>query len=462
MSRSGDEPGDGDSRSPSLDDTGRLVVFETAASNLLAPSPVGAVSADAGDLLLADLGEVAPDGTAQAPSFARVTVQPDGQPASAPAAGPGIVLDGSCGGLRDARARCGGRGPGPPRRRARRHRGGPGPGRIHPEPGSAAWSVVAEEYPVSVSTTDLDLGTTPVGGRSATWYTTVANTGDAPFVPGSITSTNDEFQLVGGTCRPDAPLLPGESCTIEVAHAPTAEGLATTEIVVAERDHGGAEVAIDVSGAAGVPSLQLTPTSSALGPSMVGVPTTARLVTVANLGVVAATVSSFSFGGDAGADFTVVEDHCTGQTLEPSVACDAMIVFTPTTNGPRHATFTVSDSTGSTSSAVVSGVGEYTPVTGVARPSVAAGGRIEAGGLGFPPDSFVSVRWSGTDLTTLIATDARGEFTTRLTVPAVLTAGSHHLTFVDPSGRFEPVNSPEFLVVRPTRSGGASPAVSGD
>ncbi|MEZ5256717.1 MAG: choice-of-anchor D domain-containing protein [Ilumatobacteraceae bacterium] len=332
--------------------------------------------------------------------------------------------------------------------------------RIRPGPARRR-SVVAEEYPVSVSTTDLDLGTTPVGGRSATWYTTVANTGDAPFVPGSITSTNDEFQLVGGTCRPDAPLLPGESCTIEVAHAPTAEG----------RDHrdrrgrtgprwgrGGDRRQRSRGGA--VPAAH--PDLECPGPVDGRSPHDRPPGDGGQPGRRRGDRLELLFGGDAGADFTVVEDHCTGQTLEPSVACDAMIVFTPTTNGPRHATFTVSDSTGSTSSAVVSGVGEYTPVTGVARPSVAAGGRIEAGGLGFPPDSFVSVRWSGTDLTTLIATDARGEFTTRLTVPAVLTAGSHHLTFVDPSGRFEPVNSPEFLVVRPTRSGGASPAVSGD
>jgi hypothetical protein len=432
-------PGDGASSAPDLDATGRLVAFETQATSLLAPPATASMSSEGADLLLAD---------ARTGAFQRLTVRPDGQPAVRSARRPAMSATGRVIAFESLDPVA---------------LGVPAPTGAPAESGSTTleggWQLLVDEFPTELASSDLDLGTTAPGAVSSTWYTTIVNHGRAAFLPDSIVTTDPAFQIVGGTCLPDLAVMPGESCTVEVAFAPSIDGPASADVVVAEAGADPVTVSVGVVATAGVPSLAMSPTSNDFGSPLVGLSSSPALVTVVNTALVPVTVFGLAVGGDHPGDFSVAYDLCTGAVLAPGTVCELAVNFLPTAEGPRSATLTAIGNDGATASAVLGGSGVYAPLVGVAQTTAPSGGHVDIDGLGFPANSFLSVSWAGSSSSTVLATDATGEFSERLAVPRTLTPGQHHLLVVDPAQRFEPVATADLLVTRTPRSGGASPAL---
>ena len=69
---------------------------------------------------------------------------------------------------------------------------------------------------------DVDIGTVAVGSPSGTWYVGIANDGPTPFVPATITTSNPDFAVVGGTCQLGMALAAGQSCQIHIVLTPRA------------------------------------------------------------------------------------------------------------------------------------------------------------------------------------------------------------------------------------------------
>ena len=436
-------PGNGASRRPALDETGRLVAFQTAATDLVAPAPTQHAVAEAGDILVADT---------DTGSFRRLTTRPDGQAASFGSRSPSvsatarvIVYDTAVAGELGL--------PVPP----------PDPAaapELDPVTGAPVlpWHVVVAEFPAELSSADLDLGTVDVGGPSEEWFTTIVNHGDSAFVPEIITTSNPEFTVAGGTCQARVAVLPQESCTVEVVFTPSIAGPASADVVVAERGFEAAAVSVAVSANAGTPSIVASPSANQLADALVGLVGAPTTITVTNYGVSPTTVNSVALAGSHPGDFQVLADECTGHVIEVAASCQAVVALAPTESGARSATLTAYAADGGTASAVLVGTGSYTPVVGIRQATVAAGGRVDVVGLGFPADTFVSVGFDGDRETLLVLTDGRGELRSRVVVPRTLGAGRVSLLVVDPLGRHQPIRSDEVLVTARAGGGGNSPA----
>ncbi len=446
-----DGPADRATAHPSIDASGRLVAFESLATNLSNPSPAFVADPSGADLLLADVesgamrrittdltGSALPYG-ARAPRLSSTgrtvvfeTVTPDSfatESFAAPAGAGSAVSE-------------------PP------HQAVSAPGDVAEDP----WRIAVSVAPVELSISDLDLGTAPVGGSSQEWFTTVVNRGLGAFVPATIMTTSPEFSVTGGSCRPTVPVLGGESCTVEVTFSPSIDGPIESELIIAERGFGAEQLRAGLRAVGGTPNVVGLPSSVDFGDGIVLLASAPETITFANNGIAETGVDSLALGGTHPADFTVVADGCSGRLLSVGETCTVQVAFAPLDSGPRSATITAHATSGATSGVVLVGGGGYLPLAAAERYSVEAPGRVDVVGLGFPVDSFVTVGWVGEQRTSLVLTDHRGELRARLEVPRALGGGRHQLVVIDAVGRFEPVLTPEVLVTANGGSGGASPA----
>ena len=96
-----------------------------------------------------------------------------------------------------------------------------------PSPSPAASHAAVASLAPKLRMADVDVGTVAVGSPSGTWYVGVVNDGPTPFVPATITSSNPEFAVVGGTCqlgvvagrRPVVPGARGDDASVGRAEA---------------------------------------------------------------------------------------------------------------------------------------------------------------------------------------------------------------------------------------------------
>jgi collagen triple helix repeat protein/VCBS repeat protein len=126
-------------------------------------------------------------------------------------------------------------------------------------------------------------------------------------------------------------------------------------------------------------------TGGEFGAVTVGRPSAAVPVIVTNRGAGRMTLGGTSVGGPDAADFAVVSDACTGQSLETGESCVVTTRLTPSASGPRSATLILSANTVvALNGRVLSGTGvpENAGPTGPAGPAGPAGPSGPAGADG--------------------------------------------------------------------------------
>ena len=96
------------------------------------------------------------------------------------------------------------------------------------------------------------------------------------------------------------------------------------------------------SGGQSPPNITFSPQSLDFGRQVTGRSGPIRRITVTNSGSGKAFVNSASLSGDNWQDFVIVDDKCSGKSIQPSQACLISIRFTPGRTGARRATLTVS------------------------------------------------------------------------------------------------------------------------
>jgi hypothetical protein len=161
----------------------------------------------------------------------------------------------------------------------------------------------------------------------------------------------------------------GVSCSVQVVFAPTATGARSGQLTIYANIPGGqATVALNGSGTAAA-AVVLTPLSLSFAATIVNQTAASQDITVSNTGGTAATLSAPLLSGNAG-DFALYANTC-GATLAPQTGCTLAITFTPTANGTRSATLSVTDNTGTASAATqtasLSGIGNA-PATDTLSP----------------------------------------------------------------------------------------------
>jgi outer membrane protein assembly factor BamB len=218
---------------------------------------------------------------------------------------------------------------------------------------------------------------------SKTLNLTVSNKATSGSI--TLTGTNigganaGDFAVTGGTCG--ASLAASSSCTYAVTFTPSTETAeAGTVSVGVMEDPNGGPPAVPLTGS-GLAPLRVTPASSAFGTVANGKSSTARTITVTNLGGAAISLSDGISGTNAG-DFAVTGGTC-GAALAGGTSCTYLLKFTPSIDGTESATLAVSGAGDASSPHNVSlsgtGSGPLAAPSGIATLVSSGGGTISAG-----------------------------------------------------------------------------------
>ena len=223
----------------------------------------------------------------------------------------------------------------------------------------------------SLSPSSLNFGNQTINTTSAAQAVTLTNNGTAALTINSIgiSGTNAADFAQTNTC-PLSPstLATNGTCTISVTFTPSATGSRSASVTITDNAASSPQnVALSGTGQSlPAPGVNLSPTSLSFGNQNVGTTSAAQTVTLTNNGTAALTINSISVAGTNPGDFAE-SDNCpiSPSTLAVNANCTLSVTFTPSANGARSASVTITDNAaGSPQSIALSGTG-VTPTPGV-------------------------------------------------------------------------------------------------
>lgn len=91
------------------------------------------------------------------------------------------------------------------------------------------------------------------------------------------------------------------------------------------------------------PYVSLVPDNLDFGNQVVRRTSAAKTITVRNTGGQPLDIDSVTLGGDNPTAFAILQDRCTGATLDPNKACVISVTFTPLKTGGRNANLKLND-----------------------------------------------------------------------------------------------------------------------
>lgn len=234
---------------------------------------------------------------------------------------------------------------------------------------------------------------------SAVQTLTLTNTGTLNLNISSLTITGDFAET--DDCSGQS-LAPAATCKVSITFDPSQNGARTGQLTVFANVSGG-QLTASLSGTGlAAASLVLTPASLTFTGTLIGLPSAAQYVTLANTGGESSALTSEAVSGD----FSISANTCSS-SVAANNSCTLGIVFTPTVSGTRSGVLTVVDAIG-TQTAQLSGTG-LAPATDALAPSSLAFAAQQVGTVSSPQQLTLSN--SGDQPLTSIAVIATGDFT---------------------------------------------------
>ena len=184
----------------------------------------------------------------------------------------------------------------------------------------------------------LGFGTVAKGVTSAAKVLTLKNTGTAALTITSITLTGTNAGDFSQTHTCGASLAKGATCTISVKFLPTAVGVRSAAVSVADSATGSPQTAaLTGTGTAA----KLAPATLAFGTVATGVTSPVKTVTLTNVGTTAMTIGAIAITGTNAGDFAQTTTCTT--SLAASASCTFKVTFKPAAVGSRSASLSVTD-----------------------------------------------------------------------------------------------------------------------
>jgi uncharacterized repeat protein (TIGR01451 family) len=217
---------------------------------------------------------------------------------------------------------------------------------------------------VTLAPTSLTFASQNVGSTSAAQSVTLTNSGNAALtITGfTITGTNAGDYAQTNTCPvTPATLAANANCVISVTFKPTATGVRTASVSIADNATGSPQaVALTGPGANGTATVTVAPTSLAFPSQTLSVKSSPLSVTVTNTSTATVQFAGFTISGANSGDFALDSSstcNATG-TLAANASCTVAVNFTPAALGARAATLSIADNaTGSPQAVALSGTG---------------------------------------------------------------------------------------------------------
>jgi Abnormal spindle-like microcephaly-assoc'd, ASPM-SPD-2-Hydin len=190
-----------------------------------------------------------------------------------------------------------------------------------------------------LSPTSLNFGTVTIGFISVGEAVTLTNVGSGTLnIAGiAITGTNaSDFAETNG-CGPS--LVAASSCSINVVFNPRASGTRTAALTFTDSAAGSPQK-VTLSGIG--TTAKFSPTSLNFGSVAFGTTSSAKVVTLTNVGTAAFTIVTVAITGTNAGDF--VQTNTCGSSLSAGASCNISVKFKPTATGTRTAALSVADS----------------------------------------------------------------------------------------------------------------------
>jgi len=203
---------------------------------------------------------------------------------------------------------------------------------------TATVSVLLQVPQLTLSSNAISLGNQALGTSSSFLEVTLTNTGSAPLTLTSFTlgGTNPGDFTISQSCgNVPATLLPGITCKVSAAFAPTAAGARSAVLSIGDNANGGSSL-ISLTGTGTAPAIGLSAASLTFGNELVGTASRISSVILTNSGNALLAISSISATGDFTVTSTSTSCPYSGGTVNRGASCTIDTIFTPTQTGARN------------------------------------------------------------------------------------------------------------------------------
>jgi uncharacterized repeat protein (TIGR01451 family) len=270
---------------------------------------------------------------------------------------------------------------------------------------------------LGLSPASLTFNAQPVGTTSGAMTSTLSNTGGVAVSISSITATGD-FAV---THNCPASLAIGANCTLNVTFSPTATGLLSGAVNIANSTPV-TPLALNLlgTGVTSSPAVALSAIQLVFPQTIVGNTSAAQPVTLSNTGNATLTISSIAVTGD----FTLSPAGSCGMTLNPAANCIINVTFAPSAAGTLGGSLTItSDAPGSPHAVSLSGSAVAPgPAANLSTMQVNFGGIAVGRSTAAQPVTFSN---TGNSALTIVSIVASGDFAQTNTCGGMLAAGAN-------------------------------------
>ena len=215
---------------------------------------------------------------------------------------------------------------------------------------------------ISFSPSPAVLPAEPIGTASPATAITLTNSGGATLNVSGVSITGTDAADFAQTNNCTA-VTAGQTCTINVTFTPTAGALgARTAAISVADDAAGTPHSVNITGTAGTPTADLTPTSLTFASTAVGQTSPAQTVKLTNNGNVPTLITSIALGGANAGDYSQSSTCGVAGGIAAGANCVITVTFKPTATGSRTATLTIIDNVG-TQTVNITGTGGAATLT---------------------------------------------------------------------------------------------------
>jgi len=196
---------------------------------------------------------------------------------------------------------------------------------------------------VSLSTSAIAFGSSPVGQTSATQTVTLTSNNAATGFNGVTVSGPDPSAFLTSSNCPSV-ISRSASCTVSVAFAPTATGpLSATLSITDSAVNSPQLVTLTGTGTATGPIVSLSATTLTFTSLPVGQAST-QTVTLSNIGSTSLSLYGFTVGGANATSFALSGSCLTTGSLAANNSCYLTVTYAPTVSGALSAVVNINDS----------------------------------------------------------------------------------------------------------------------
>lgn len=201
---------------------------------------------------------------------------------------------------------------------------------------------------IRVSPTTWTYSATIVDNISGTQRFTVTSYGQSACTVSTLSLTGAnaaEFAIVSGTdtCSGRS-LLTGETCSVDIAFAPSAAGDKSAVLNIASNSADNTNFTVALSGYATASALWTAPSGYSYGSLVVGF-SIPKIFTVTNSGSTGVHIGTPTITGSASGEFIKGtgpgDDTCSGVTLSSGTSCKITVSFAPTWAGSKSASLNI-------------------------------------------------------------------------------------------------------------------------